>query len=237
MELKLQLRANSLVSFWNLCVKLCPTLPMQVQSRHSCTLQCRRRHSSNCLQWMPCFAVLSARCPKCSMCEVPHDHSGKDATQYFVFTSMSCQTRNEAHITPRLQVPVYGHLTCGGCSTVLMYPIGAHSVKCSACQHITPAGAAPRVGGNARAAGAGAGPSNPGTRGAPLVQTVVVENPCSLDEEGNEVSEHARSTPGIAYGRDCLVNIKYNTYIICALAYLCVACVNEIYGCLLLLLA
>jgi len=93
------------------------------------------------------------------------------------------------------QVPVYGHLVCGGCSIMLMYPIGAQSVKCSVCHHVTPAGAPPVIGPNAQppAGAGGAGPSGAGARPAAPVQTVVVENPCSLDEQGNEV-------PNIAVG-------------------------------------
>uniref|UniRef100_A0A7S3R2Y4 Zinc finger LSD1-type domain-containing protein n=1 Tax=Dunaliella tertiolecta TaxID=3047 RepID=A0A7S3R2Y4_DUNTE len=35
------------------------------------------------------------------------------------------------------QVPAYGHLVCGGCSIMLMYPTGAESVKCSVCHFVT----------------------------------------------------------------------------------------------------
>ena len=76
-----------------------------------------------------------------------------------------------------MQVPVYGHLVCGGCSIMLMYPQGAQSVKCSVCHYVSPvtaSQAAPNAQGQQRAA-------RPNT-------TVVIENPPSLDDQGNEVS-------------------------------------------------
>lgn len=86
------------------------------------------------------------------------------------------------------QVPVYGHLVCGGCSIMLMYPMGAQSVKCSVCQYITPAPPTP-----APMAGAmrPAGPPVPPRPAKPPTQTVVVENPPSLDDAGNEVANIA----------------------------------------------
>lgn len=77
------------------------------------------------------------------------------------------------------QVPVYGHLVCNGCSIMLMYPVGAQSVKCSVCHYVTPVTAA-------TAAAGGASGSVPAAR-PKTKQTVVVENPPSYDEKGNEV--------------------------------------------------
>lgn len=66
-----------------------------------------------------------------------------------------------------------GHVTCGGCRRELRYAYGAHSVKCAACSHVTRVD--PRTG-----------------LAAMAVETVIVENPPSLDENGNEVCACAR---------------------------------------------
>ncbi|KAG6549888.1 hypothetical protein Mapa_008870 [Marchantia paleacea] len=57
------------------------------------------------------------------------------------------------------------HLNCGSCGLLLMYPAGAHAVKCSSCQFITCL--------------------------APQTQTVIVENPMTLDDSGQLVSSVA----------------------------------------------
>ncbi|KAJ9529734.1 hypothetical protein QJQ45_014507 [Haematococcus lacustris] len=36
-------------------------------------------------------------------------------------------------------VPAYGHLVCSGCSIMLMFPMGAQTIKCSVCHSVTPA--------------------------------------------------------------------------------------------------
>ncbi|MBA0724003.1 hypothetical protein Golax_020714 [Gossypium laxum] len=79
------------------------------------------------------------------------------------------------------------HINCGHCRTTLMYPYGAPSVKCAICQYVTNVGT-----GNARApfcvnrpnqiASAGTMPSTSTS------QTVVVENPMSVDESGKLVN-------------------------------------------------
>lgn len=60
------------------------------------------------------------------------------------------------------------HIRCDGCSVTLMYPAGAHAVKCAFCSFITCL------------------PPNPeeGTG----FQTVIVENPMTLDDTGRLVS-------------------------------------------------
>jgi LSD1 subclass zinc finger protein len=73
-----------------------------------------------------------------------------------------------------VQVPVYRHVICGNCSIMLMYPDGAESVKCSVCHFVT---------GVAHSRWAGGQPPQP----QPKPETVVVENPPTLDEQGNEV--------------------------------------------------
>ena len=73
-----------------------------------------------------------------------------------------------------MQVPVYRHVICGNCSIMLMYPDGAESVKCSVCHFVT---------GVAHSRWAGGQPPQQ----QPKPETVVVENPPTLDEQGNEV--------------------------------------------------
>lgn len=93
----------------------------------------------------------------------------------------------------RPQVPVYGHVLCGGCNIMLMYPLGAQSVKCSVCHHVTGVSQhAPWQG-----LGGSGGPQRQQAgqqqRPAPKppTQTVVVENPPTVDEQGNEVANIA----------------------------------------------
>eukprot|EP00877_Chromochloris_zofingiensis_P012136 jgi/Chrzof1/7176/Cz02g13260.t1 len=91
------------------------------------------------------------------------------------------------------QVPVYGHVVCGGCSIMLMYPLGAQSVKCSVCHFVTNVSQnVPwQSGGSSQSQGQGQQSSRPSPK--PATQTVVVENPPTLDDQGNEV-------PNIAVG-------------------------------------
>jgi LSD1 subclass zinc finger protein len=110
-------------------------------------------------------------------------------------------------------VPVYGHVVCGGCSIMLMYPVGAQSVKCSVCHFVTPAppgggvqpppAPAPQqaaAGGPGLAVGQGQaqgqmnGLSQPAVK--PAGQTVVIENPPSLDANGHEVGRRGAPLMG-----------------------------------------
>ncbi|KAK1280516.1 Protein LSD1 [Acorus gramineus] len=70
-----------------------------------------------------------------------------------------CQTINLARPVGNCYV---GQVNCGNCHTTLMYPYGAPSVKCAICHYVT----------NIEARS----------------QTVVVENPMSVDESGKLVS-------------------------------------------------
>jgi LSD1 subclass zinc finger protein len=103
---------------------------------------------------------------------------------------------SHAIFTPCTQVPVYGHLVCSGCSIMLMYPVGAQSVKCSVCHVVTPAASPPNAAGPSGTAAGSGGPgaaanaAGGGASRSPAPkpnQTVVVENPPTLDEQGNEV--------------------------------------------------
>ncbi|KAJ6980402.1 hypothetical protein NC653_028268 [Populus alba x Populus x berolinensis] len=77
------------------------------------------------------------------------------------------------------------HVNCGNCQTTLMYPNGAPSVKCAVCHYVTNISMA-----NVRVPlpanrSSGIGGTMPSTS---TTQTVVVENPMSVDESGKLVS-------------------------------------------------
>ncbi|KAB5521799.1 hypothetical protein DKX38_026118 [Salix brachista] len=77
------------------------------------------------------------------------------------------------------------HVNCGNCWTTLMYPNGSPSVKCPVCQYVTNVSMA-----NMRVPLPANRPN--GISGTPpstsMTQTVVVENPMSVDESGKLVS-------------------------------------------------
>lgn len=80
-----------------------------------------------------------------------------------------------------LQANRVGHLVCGSCHITLMYAHGAQSVKCAVCQHVTEVTSSNmfrhgNLGAEARTLSSNS-----------LSQTVVIENPPSLDEHGNQV--------------------------------------------------
>ncbi|XP_073107552.1 protein LOL3-like isoform X2 [Elaeis guineensis] len=82
------------------------------------------------------------------------------------------------------------HVSCGQCHTTLMYPYGAPSVKCAICHYVTNIGAS-----NMRVPIPAAHRPNESTPMPPSTsalgsraQTVVVENPMTVDESGKLVS-------------------------------------------------
>eukprot|EP00262_Sarcandra_glabra_P003625 TRINITY_DN14374_c0_g1_i1.p1 TRINITY_DN14374_c0_g1~~TRINITY_DN14374_c0_g1_i1.p1 ORF type:complete len:176 (-),score=7.58 TRINITY_DN14374_c0_g1_i1:220-747(-) len=98
-----------------------------------------------------------------------------------------CHTINLAR--PVNQV---AHVNCGQCHTTLMYPYGAPSVKCAICHYITTVGMSNmRVPIPVHRPNGAMPPLMPSTS-MPLPQThsqtVVVENPMSVDESGKLVS-------------------------------------------------
>ena len=116
-----------------------------------------------------------------------------------------CQTLNDAQQANQL-----GHVVCGGCQITLMYAFGAQSVKCALCNHVTPLAARPPPPSHHHhhapyppSSHSGRPPAapyhpqqpqqqRPGQDSAVAstnkpVQAVLVENPPSLDESGNEV--------------------------------------------------
>jgi LSD1 subclass zinc finger protein len=68
---------------------------------------------------------------------------------------------------------------------MLMYPLGAQSVKCSVCHFVT--NVCPHAAWQPPGSAPGAVQQRPAVPPKSM-QTVVVENPPTLDEQGNEVS-------------------------------------------------
>ncbi|KAM7265945.1 hypothetical protein ACFE04_003628 [Oxalis oulophora] len=92
-----------------------------------------------------------------------------------------CQTVNPAPASNQV-----AQISCGHCRTTLMYPYGAPSVRCAVCQYVTNTGVA-----NIRVSLPAGSLTLPSATSAPpqsLSQTVVVENPMSVDESGKLVS-------------------------------------------------
>lgn len=110
-------------------------------------------------------------------------------------TSVQCSVCH--HVNLAHDANSVAHISCSGCSTTLMYPFGAQSVKCSICQVVTSAAVGavrmplpaqqPYLPPQHHPAAAPYQQPPP----APRSQTVVVENPKSVDESGNMVSNVA----------------------------------------------
>ncbi|XP_058071642.1 protein LSD1 isoform X2 [Magnolia sinica] len=80
----------------------------------------------------------------------------------------------------------FAQVNCGQCHTTLMYPYGAPSVKCAVCHYITNVGMS-RVPIPVNRPN-GAMPSTSAPLSHAHNQTVVVENPMTVDESGKLVS-------------------------------------------------
>ncbi|PIA39791.1 hypothetical protein AQUCO_02600333v1 [Aquilegia coerulea] len=107
-------------------------------------------------------------------------------------TSVRCSCCHTINLARQASNQV-AHVNCGQCNTTLMYPYGAPSVKCAVCNYITNIGM-----GNMRVPTPLHRP-NGATMPVPMPststslphtysQTVVVENPMSVDESGKLVS-------------------------------------------------
>ncbi|AEE84322.1 LSD1 zinc finger family protein [Arabidopsis thaliana] len=94
---------------------------------------------------------------------------------------------NQVAHAPSSQV---AQINCGHCRTTLMYPYGASSVKCAVCQFVTNVnmsnGRVPLP--TNRPNGTACPPSTSTSTPPSQTQTVVVENPMSVDESGKLVS-------------------------------------------------
>ncbi|KAK9844673.1 hypothetical protein WJX74_005358 [Apatococcus lobatus] len=85
-----------------------------------------------------------------------------------------------SNINCAMQANSIGHLVCQCCQITLMYAHGAQSVKCAVCNHVTPVGPGPGPQGRAHEGSAEKRP-----------QAVVIQNPTTLDADGNEVENIA----------------------------------------------
>lgn len=106
-------------------------------------------------------------------------------------TSVRCACCHTVNLVPGPNQ--FAHVNCGNCRTMLMYPCGAPSVKCAICHYITHVNAVDgRVPVPVHTSNSGAtsstGPSSSTATARSPNQTVVVQNPMSLDESGKLVS-------------------------------------------------
>ncbi|XP_068656696.1 protein LSD1-like isoform X1 [Aristolochia californica] len=99
-----------------------------------------------------------------------------------------CHTTNDA----RTAANAVAQVNCSHCHTTLAYPSGAPSVKCALCHYITNVGMSNvRVPIPVHRPGGPTTPSMPSTSSSmpySYNQTVVVENPMTVDESGKLVS-------------------------------------------------
>lgn len=106
-------------------------------------------------------------------------------------TSVRCSCCHIVNLAPASNQ--MAHVSCGNCRTTLMYPSGAPSVKCIVCQYVTTTTMSnsrvpiPPIRANGMAANASM-PSTSTPTSHFHGQTVVVENPMSVDESGKLVS-------------------------------------------------
>ncbi|TKY60188.1 LSD1 protein [Spatholobus suberectus] len=106
-------------------------------------------------------------------------------------TSVRCSCCQTVNLVPASSQ--VAHVHCGNCRTTLMYPYGAPSVKCALCHYITNVSMnngrlpipAHRSNGTTNA---GTLPSTSTSMPQSQSQTVVVENPMSVDSSGKLVS-------------------------------------------------
>ena len=112
---------------------------------------------------------------------------------------------NEMHSDPSTvldgQANQVAHIVCEGCHITLMYAYGAQSVKCAVCNHVTNV---PPSQLRLQAQTSCPTPQETQLSNAPPSHrmTVIVENPPSLDDDGNEVP--TRSSIVLAHVLDIL---------------------------------
>lgn len=144
----------------------------------------------------------NVRCARCSQITPVPRAGGSDSAQ-LVCNNQQCRTtlmypRGASQvqcslcgtINSSMTANQLGHIVCGCCRITLMYAFGAGSVKCAVCNTVTPVNQSTMT-----VLPAQHGPPSSGTEGeseapkAHPTQTVVVANPPSLDEDGNEVED------------------------------------------------
>ncbi|KAF5742407.1 hypothetical protein HS088_TW09G00455 [Tripterygium wilfordii] len=106
-------------------------------------------------------------------------------------TSVRCSCCHTVNLAPASNQ--VAHVNCGNCRTMLMYPYGAPTVKCAICHYVTyvdVANARLPLPANRPNATLASGAVPPASTVIPQSQsqTVVVENPMSVDESGKLVS-------------------------------------------------
>ncbi len=116
-------------------------------------------------------------------------------------TSVQCSCCHTVNLA--MEAPPMAHINCGGCGTTLMYAYGAQSVKCALCQYVTsiamPSMRMPLPAQQQHRPSAPQQqhplplppPVAPASSAQSHTQTVVVENPMTLDESGKLVSSVA----------------------------------------------
>lgn len=106
-------------------------------------------------------------------------------------TSVRCSCCHTVNLVPAPNQ--YAHVNCGSCRTMLMYPYGAPSVKCALCHFITNVNVGDTSVQNLSHPPNGTATSSPTLPSStatsrPQNQTVVVQNPASVDGSGKLVS-------------------------------------------------
>ncbi|KAG6420524.1 hypothetical protein SASPL_117055 [Salvia splendens] len=110
-------------------------------------------------------------------------------------TSVRCSCCHTVNLVPAAVPPNnVAHVNCGNCHTMLMYPAGAPSVKCAICHFITNVNMGDtrvpipvnRPAGNSNSAPTQS--TSTVTTAHSHNQTVVVQNPMTVDESGKLVS-------------------------------------------------
>uniref|UniRef100_A0A0C9RP33 TSA: Wollemia nobilis Ref_Wollemi_Transcript_6820_1247 transcribed RNA sequence n=1 Tax=Wollemia nobilis TaxID=56998 RepID=A0A0C9RP33_9CONI len=108
-------------------------------------------------------------------------------------TSVQCSCCHTVNLA--MEANQVAHVNCGHCCTTLMYPYGAPSVKCALCHFVTAVGMnnmrMPLPAQRPPTASATPPSSSSALPDRSQTQTVVVENPMTVDESGKLVSNVA----------------------------------------------
>jgi len=108
-------------------------------------------------------------------------------------TSVQCSCCNTVNLA--MEANQVAHVSCGSCFTTLMYPYGAPSVKCAVCHYVTNVGQISNMRMPLPVQRPPAAATTPASSSAlptrSQTQTVVVENPMTVDERGKMVSNVA----------------------------------------------
>ncbi|WOG81625.1 hypothetical protein DCAR_0100776 [Daucus carota subsp. sativus] len=106
-------------------------------------------------------------------------------------SSVRCSCCHTVSLVPAPNHQV-AHINCGNCTTTLMYPYGSQSVRCAICQYVTNINM-----GNTNIPVPASRPDGTASSGTTTAtstlvfsqtQTVIVQNPMSVDESGKTVN-------------------------------------------------